>query len=108
MSSISGTQDQVYLEHIEYVRYPGPRVVGRVRQEADDLKVPDKAHAQEQSEYRQKKYFRLSSMAGDQHFFLRIRIQLFFSVRIQIRIKRLFNAEPDPAKQIILKRVFCR
>ena len=69
MSSISGTQDQVYLEHIEYVRYPGPRVVGRVSQEADDLKVPDKAHAQEQSEYRQKKYYRLSSMAGDQHFF---------------------------------------
>ena len=70
MSSISGTQDKVYLEHIEYVRYPGPRVVGRVRQEADDLKVPDKAHAQEQSEYRQKKILQTQQHGWGSTFFL--------------------------------------
>jgi hypothetical protein len=36
-----------YLKHVEYVRDPGPGVVGRVHEKADDLKIPDKAHAQE-------------------------------------------------------------
>jgi hypothetical protein len=36
-----------YLKHVEYVRDPGPGVVGRVHEKADDLKIPDEAHAQE-------------------------------------------------------------
>jgi hypothetical protein len=38
------------LKHVEDVWDPGPGIVGRVHQEADDLEVPDEAHAQEKSE----------------------------------------------------------
>ena len=31
MLSISGTQDQVYLEHVEYIRFQGPGVPGACR-----------------------------------------------------------------------------
>ncbi len=54
MLRISGTQEKMlmgdHLKHVEDVWDPGPGIVGRVHQEADDLKVPDEAHAQEKPE----------------------------------------------------------